>query len=199
MLEELVKFIKEREKEVYPEPSTQAHTGLTRHMIEVTLKRLGMKKGGRVLDVGCGQGVALDMFKDNGFEPIGISLSEIDVQKCKEKDLDARLMDQSLLEFGDDIFNLIWCRHCLEHSIFPYFTLSGFNRVLKPGGYFYIEVPAPDTASAHQTNKNHYSVMGASMWEELIKRSGFFLLDKFNIDLKTKYGDDSYFAFTGGK
>ena len=81
-------------------------------------------------------------------------------------------MDQSFLEFADNYFDFVWCRHCLEHSIFPYFTLQEISRVIKPEGYLYIEVPVPDTSCQNQTNKNNYSVLGKSMWLDLIKRSG---------------------------
>ena len=104
-------------------------------------------------------------------------------------------MDQSFLEFNDETFDLIWCRHCLEHSIVPYFTLSGFFRALKPTGFLYIEVPAPDTSSKHQTNRNHYSILGKSMWVELIKRTGFKLLEVIDIDLEVPSGPDTYWAF----
>ena len=40
-------------------------------------------------------------------------------------------MDQSFLDFADDYFDFVWCRHCLEHSIFPYFTLQEIYRVIK--------------------------------------------------------------------
>ena len=80
-------------------------------------------------------------------------------------------MDQSFLEFADNYFDFVWCRHCLEHSIFPYFTLQEISRVIKPEGYLYIEVPVPDTSCQNQTNKNNYSVLGKSMCLDLIKRS----------------------------
>jgi hypothetical protein len=67
--------------------------------------------------------------------------------------------------------------------------------VLKPAGYLYIEVPSPDSACAHQTNPNHYSVLGKSMWAELIKRTGFLLLDVVDIAFTTLAGPDQYWAF----
>jgi predicted SAM-dependent methyltransferase len=104
-------------------------------------------------------------------------------------------MDQSFLDFHDEEFDLIWCRHCLEHSIFPYLTLIEFFRVLKRKGYLYIEVPAPDTSCKHQTNQNHYSVLNKSMWEELIKRTGFDMLVVNNIEFEVVAGTDIYWAF----
>jgi len=106
-------------------------------------------------------------------------------------------MDQSFLEFAENYFDFVWCRHCLEHSIFPYFTLLEIARVIKPEGYLYIEyieVPAPDTSCKHQTNKNHYSVLGKSMWLDLIKRSGLEILQILDIQFNVPAGPDIYWA-----
>ncbi len=104
-------------------------------------------------------------------------------------------MDQSFLDFNDEEFDFIWCRHCLERSISPYFTLSEFFRVLKPNGYLYVEVPAPDTVCNHQKNQNHYSVLGQSMWVELMQRSGFKVLNVQDIPIELKIGTDHYLVF----
>ena len=154
-----------------------------------------MPEDAKVLDVGCGQGVALELFKSKGLRSTGITLNNEDYTVCKQKGFDVYEMDQSFLDFNDEEFDFIWCRHCLEHSIFPYFTLSELFRVLKSNGYIYIEVPAPDTPCNHQTNVNHYSVLGKSMWIELMKRSGFILLETMQIPLDLKIGKDYYWIF----
>ncbi len=148
----------------------------------------------KILDIGCGQGVALQLFKSQGFDPIGITLNSQDVAVCQQRGYQVYEMDQSFLDFADASFDFVWCRHCLEHSIFPYFTLSEIHRVLKPQGYLYIELPAPDTSCKHQANGNHYSVLGKNMWTELIKRLGFEALQVFDINFHTPMGPDIYWA-----
>ena len=117
------------------------------------------------------------------------------VRFCRSLGYDVRCMDQSFLDFPAASFDAVWCRHCLEHSIYPYFTLSGFHRVLKPGGWLYVEVPAPDTASAHQTNRNHYSVLGKSMMASLLDRSRFRIAEVLDITFTVPAGPDTYWAF----
>jgi hypothetical protein len=63
----------------------------------------------------------------------------------------------------------------------------------------YVEVPAPDTACLHQTNGNHYSVLGKSMLGSLIVRSGFELLDVMDVNFTVPAGPDTYWAFVGKK
>jgi SAM-dependent methyltransferase len=122
-------------------------------------------------------------------------LNDEDVSICKQKGYKVYEMDQSFLDFPEEEFDFIWCRHCLEHSIFPYFTLSEFHRVLKRRGYLYVEVPAPNTSCYHERNQNHYSVLEKSMWKELIKRAGFTVLDIMGISLEVPAGPDTYWAF----
>ena len=104
-------------------------------------------------------------------------------------------MDQSYLDFPDESFDLVWCRHALEHSAAPYFTLAGFHRVLARGGTLYVEVPAPDTACKHETNPNHYSVLGRSAWISLMQRAGFDVVDTAVIDFAVPAGPDTYWGF----
>ena len=148
------------------------------------------------MDIGCGNGFALEIFRDRGCEPIGISFGQdaIDARMKGFKIIEA---DMSFLDFDECLFDLIWCRHTLEHSIFPYFTLCEIYRFLKPGGVFYFEVPAPGTSSLHETNLNHYSVFTKNMWESLILRSGFKIIRPNTISFRTGGGHDEYYAFDG--
>src|SRR5437016_5515570 len=171
-IERLEGFLERVQNETYPEPPSPLHTQITEKMLKQVIELAKLPAGGKVLDVGCGQGVALEHFVKEGFSPIGITVNQVDLEACRQRGFDVRDMDQSFLDFADETFDLIWCRHCIEHSIFPFFTLSQLTRVLKPEGWLYIEVPAPDTTAKHQTNKNHYSVLGKSAWMNLIERVG---------------------------
>lgn len=67
--------------------------------------------------------------------------------------------------------------------------------MVKPVGWLYVEVPAPDTSCAHQTNLNHYSVLGKSMLGSLIERSGFRVIDILDISFSGPASSDTYWAF----
>lgn len=191
----LEKFLERIKKDTYPESPTELHSSITEKMFDYFNHKYPMPSKSKVLDVGCGQGVALELFTKKGLAPIGITLSGEDASICKEKGFEVYEMDQSFLDFDDEEFDSIWCRHCLEHSVFPYFTLSELFRVLKQKGYLYVEVPAPDTSCKHQINKNHYSVLCKSMWGELIKRTGFQILEVIDISFVDHPGPDVYWAF----
>jgi 2-polyprenyl-3-methyl-5-hydroxy-6-metoxy-1,4-benzoquinol methylase len=197
--QKLEKFLTRIASETYPEPITPLHSQITQKMWNTVKADLPSLVGLEILDVGCGQGVSLEIFVAEGMKVTGITLNQTDVEICQAKGFNVLLMDQSFLDFPDQSFDMIWCRHCLEHSIFPFFTLSEFTRVLRPQGYLYVEVPAPNTSCHHENNPNHYSVLEKSMWQSLLLRSGFVIKNVYDINLSTMAGPDTYWAFTATK
>ena len=153
------KFLKKLEGETYPEGITDWHSEITKQMFNKLIEVYNPQKNSRILDIGCGQGPFLELAKSKGFNPIGITLNDEDVKVCRSKGYDVFKMEQSFLDFPDEYFDIIWARHVLEHSVFPLFTLSEYNRVLKKGGIIYIEVPGNNTDCKHELNPNHYSVL----------------------------------------
>ncbi len=192
----LVSFIDSIEREAYAEAPTSLHSDITRDVLEKILPGYATDRAARILDVGCGQGPALDVFREKGYgNAVGITLNEEDVRICREKGHTVLKMDQSFLKFPDEAFDFIWARHVLEHSIFPYFTLHEFHRILADNGTLYVEVPAPETSCLHETNSNHYSVLGFNAWGSLITRSGFSVVDTVKLNLSTQLGPDQYWGF----
>jgi len=194
-IERLERFIDRVKSETYPEPPTPIHTPIIEAMVPQTLEMTKLAPGSRVLDVGCGQGQSMEMFAKAGMEVVGVTLNDQDRDVCLSRGLDVRMMDQSFLDFEPESFDLLWVRHCLEHSIFPYFTLEGFHRVLRPKGWLYVEVPAPGTSCKHETNKNHYSVLTKTMWASLFDRIGFESYAATEHKPVTQAGPDEYWAF----
>ena len=189
-------FLNKISSDIYPENPSKVHTDITESVIKNLSGSKVLVKGTKVLDVGCGQAVALKLFKEIGCDAVGITLGQDDYDYCKSNGYNVHLMDMSFLDFENNSFDFLWVRHALEHSIFPYFTLSEFNRVLKPNGLMYVEVPAPDTDAHHETNPNHYSVLSKSMWNSLLQRSGFEKLqsESISLTLPNNYTDE-YFTF----
>jgi SAM-dependent methyltransferase len=188
-------FLDRIAQDVYAEPPSGGHELISGQAWARVQALAALAPGARVLDVGCGQGVGLAGFREAGLDAVGVTLSEEDLTVCDRLGYDVQRMDQSFLEFSPAEFALVWCRHCLEHSIAPYFTLAEFRRVLMPGGFLYVEVPAPDTACRHEWNPNHYSVLGQSAWLALLTRAGFTVLEAFHINHETGAGPDVYFGF----
>ena len=194
-LARLVSFIDKIESETYPESPSYVHSEITGKALDILISQYNINQKTRILDIGCGQGPALDLFRDKGYlSAVGITLNDEDVCVCRKNGHDVRKMDQSFLEFPNEYFDLLWARHVIEHSIFPYFTLAEFARVLTPGGMLYLEVPAPETSCHHETNPNHYSVLGRGAWISLLVRNGFVIRDEGSYSFPTPMGLDEYWG-----
>ena len=108
--------------------------------------------GGRLLDVGCGDGTLLAVARRSKFgEVYGIDVAPTVVQRAettclrllgslegvhvKQQDLDQPLA------FPDEFFDAVTAIAVIEHIFDPYFTVAQIKRVLRPGGQLVMEVP----------------------------------------------------------
>ena len=187
---------------VYSEPEEgNFHSQLIPQMVNHYVPLMNLDKNARILDIGCGQGLFMQEMEKLGYDDCtGITLSKDDADACRQKMFDVHQCDFSDLGFmSNDTVDMIWCRHALEHSPYPLFTLYEFNRVLKKGGKVYVEVPAPDCQRGHEFNDNHYSVMGLNMWVALFNRTWLQpeLVDKFDFKLQVDGKDipENYLIF----
>jgi SAM-dependent methyltransferase len=180
--------------DVYPEPPTEPHITITRTMIDALRADGLIRPGLRVLDIGCGQGGALEHFQRLGLRATGITLGA-DFEVCRAKGLDVREMDQNFMDFAGCEFDLLWCRHVLEHSVAPLFSLAEYRRVTKPRGLVYVEVPAPGTSAHHEGNPNHYSVFPRTAWLNLFHRTGLAVERDTELNFTVPCGPDVYWAF----
>lgn len=91
----------------------------------------------QVLDLGCGKGDSIDLFRD--LAP-GVRWSGVDIEGSAEvgmrtrEDADFHTFDGERLPFPDEHFDLVWCKQVLEHVENPRPLLADARRVLRPGG-----------------------------------------------------------------
>jgi SAM-dependent methyltransferase len=183
---------------IYDEGEAPYHKELTRQVVEAYFDPLNLPKDARILDLGCGPGYFLDEIKARGYTNYeGITLSPGDQEICRSKGHTVKPYDLSFLPqkdgYIDESVDFIFLRHALEHSPYPIFSLVEYNRLLKQNGKIYIETPAPDCDRKHETNLNHYSILGHTQLTALIERTGFNIdqsniLD-FDLDMPTASGE----------
>jgi 2-polyprenyl-3-methyl-5-hydroxy-6-metoxy-1,4-benzoquinol methylase len=178
--------------DTYPEERTQLHDNVTVMAMDWVAPHV---KGKRVLDIGCGQGVALEEFDKRGFNAVGTGINEVDMNVCREKDLAVVRADMHE-DWTEKQFDLIWARHVLEHSPIPLYVLNLLRERLAPEGVLYIEVPAPGTDARHETNQNHYSVLTGQAWTSLINKAGMKWFESRTLELSlSSGGKDEYLCF----
>lgn len=98
--------------------------------------------GGRVLDVGCGNGNHLYSLRELGWETVGV---EPDVGAARyartELGLDVRVTTLEEAGLAAESVDVGLMLHVLEHVPNPLRTLQEAYRILKPDGYLIIETP----------------------------------------------------------
>ena len=168
---------------VYSEREGSFHDDIIRQLASTFLPQLTKANHAMIIDIGSGPGIFLESARALGYQNlVGVTLSDEDVTACQQRGFQTIKSSMSDLDLADESVDVIWCRHALEHSPYPLFTLYEFDRVLRPQGRMLIEVPAPDNARAfiHEYNPNHYSIMGLRMWDGLFEKSGFEIDQYFN-------------------
>jgi len=98
------------------------------------------KGSGRLLDVGCNEGRGLDIYRQNGFDPVGLELNEVAAMEAREKGF---AVSTQLLELfqPEQLYDIVVLSNVLEHSIDPKIMLTHVNRVLKTCGQIWISCP----------------------------------------------------------
>lgn len=160
---------------VYHEPETpNFHNKLIDMIINDLIIPLKLNQDSQILDVGCGSGYFIKSMRNLGYHNVlGITLNDTDIEECNKQNLQTLKTDFNFIDLPDKYADFIFCRHSLEHSVFPFFTLLEYNRLLNVGSKLYVEVPAERTDRRHEENGNHYSIMGNEMWASLFTRAGF--------------------------
>lgn len=96
--------------------------------------------GGRVLDVGCGEG---EFLVRDEFNTVGVDLDPDLVSRCRERGLTAYCMSALALEFPDASFDAIHAAQLIEHfsPAEAVRFLAEAARVLRPGGHLFLTTP----------------------------------------------------------
>lgn len=95
----------------------------------------------RVLDIGCGNGLLLNMLKDVGFKTYGTEISQhaVDIVKNNGHNCFTGLLED--LELPINYFSFVTMIHVLEHTVDPRRDLMKIHKILEPNGELVIVVP----------------------------------------------------------
>lgn len=122
---------------------------------------------GKVLDIGCNDGLAMEEMQKLGHEVCGLDISAEKVERAKEHGLDAVHGRMEELPFEDGEFDTVFCSYTLEHSDNIEKAVAEIKRVAKRA---VIAVPIEDDArlelmqAVDRENKAHYSPIGSEKY-----------------------------------
>jgi SAM-dependent methyltransferase len=133
-----------------------------------------------VLDIGCGRGELLQLFRDKGLHALGIDTSGLMVQKLVAGGLAAIQGDgvSIISSYADNSLCGVSAFHLIEHVDPTYLKrlLSLVYRKLAPGGFLLLETPnpfSPEALSFFYTDDTHLRPLQPFQLAFLVENAGF--------------------------
>lgn len=164
-------------------------------MIDLILRRRreslnGNGASGRpptILDIGCGTGMFLEDLQRFGFAA-GLDFSPVALQYCREHNLDnLGRADVRHLPIRGSSIDLITAIDLVEHIEDDAGLLGELHRVLRPGGYALISVPAHKYLwSPHDVALHHFRRYEKREFRRLVENAGLRPL-RYSYSMATAY------------
>jgi 2-polyprenyl-3-methyl-5-hydroxy-6-metoxy-1,4-benzoquinol methylase len=137
--------------------------------------------GGRLLDVGCGNGQFLSLAQNAGWRITGFDLDPRAVEIAHSRCVDVRLGGFETVQQENDFFDAITVSHVIEHVYNPKELLSNCYRLLRPGGYFWITTPNVDSYGHSKFKRDwrglepprHLQLLSWTVLQRLLEEAGF--------------------------
>lgn len=110
------------------------------------IRSIGVRPGGRLLDIGCGEGFLLRDAERAGLRPFGVEIAFNALQLSRTRIPAAGLARATgeALPFRDAAFDIVMCLGSLEHFLDPARGIREIARVLRPDGVALLAVPNAD-------------------------------------------------------
>lgn len=115
---------------------------------------------GRLLVSGCSVGSEMIVARQYGFKEIyGVEVTKEYVVMAKQRLINdvsfhVDFYDGKILPYPNNFFSTVCSGHIIEHTISPFAYIKEHMRVLKRGGFFYIEFP----------HRYHYKELHTGLW-----------------------------------
>lgn len=110
------------------------------------------------LDIGCGEGFALNFFHQKGYQVIGLDFNNYACSHYNKEVSNKIVIGDfyrtlDILIDEDKKFDLIICNHVLEHVLYPIELVSKASKLLQTNGILMIKVP------------NDFSILQKYLWD----------------------------------
>lgn len=101
------------------------------------------KKSGKLLDIGCAEGIFLSACSEHGFDCYGIEPSKYTYSIATKILPSSKIHNTTLseAEFPQSYFDIVTMINTIEHTLNPKGIIEEAYRILSPGGVLMIETP----------------------------------------------------------
>jgi 2-polyprenyl-3-methyl-5-hydroxy-6-metoxy-1,4-benzoquinol methylase len=143
------------------------------------------KKIGKVLDIGCGLGEVLSVFKENGWDCTGIEFNEFAARFAREN-FQLNIINKSIYDFDiTEKYDVIMLWGVLEHFYDPKKILKKIHELLNDDAVLVLEVPSADSVLVRfyeRTQRNvdriiegdrHIMLFSLRAFTEMLDETGF--------------------------
>lgn len=144
---------------------------------------------GRLLDVGCGDGLLLAQAQSRGWEPWGLEVSEALVTQIRDENglMDIFYGTLSEAAYASTFFDAVVVVNVIEHLRDPAETMAEVSRIVRPGGIVAVHTPNVDSLEArwrgpawhHCEPLEHFYYFGAKTLGLLLEKSGLEVIGSF--------------------
>jgi len=152
--------------------------------------RVASRQTGKLLDVGCGAGDRLDIFRRLGFDTYGIEPSSSAEYARRHLGLNVKQGDLFEANYPDSFFDIITLYNVLEHTHNPQKIIEELHRILKEDGIVAIQVPNTDSIQSKLFKKRWAAVdvprdlyyFNIRLLEKILAKENFEItkIDHFN-------------------
>jgi SAM-dependent methyltransferase len=147
------------------------------------LRRLqAHRQGGRLLDIGCNDGLFLYLAREAGWQVQGVEVAGPGVTYAREVlKVDVFVGELTEANFPEQYFDVVTFWHVLEHLYDPLRELRETHSILKPDGLLVIEVPNIASLQARLFSANwaaldiprHLYHFSPDSLQAMLERAGF--------------------------
>lgn len=116
-------------------------TPLRRAAADAMVMYLPWRHGGRLLDIGCGDGRQLALMRELGWQVEGVDFDPQAVAAARARGLNVRQGSLEAQRYEDESFDAVILSHVIEHVHEPLPLLQEIGRVLKPNGHLAVLTP----------------------------------------------------------
>lgn len=112
-------------------------------LLHTTFATPSYHKKGKILDIGCGTGDMLILFKELGWEAYGIDIDKNAIRLAKTRGLKHLRVGtyKDVEQYQDNYFDCIRLYHVIEHIDDPLLCLKILHKKLKPQGELFLCTP----------------------------------------------------------